>query len=90
MEYVIDLSGCSYQNFEGSPVKIILETKCPGKYVIVDRVTGQPFIGVSNVDDNTDKSIFNPLSEIGTKKLIKILRRGRKIKKKVSKYRRGK
>ena len=58
------------------PIKLLIETKCPSKWKIVDMETGQAYIGTNNnkkfqywqpIDDNRLKNIETELKELNKK-----------------------
>ncbi len=69
------IDGREAQELE-QPIKLLIETKCPSKWKIVDMETGQAYIGTNNnkkfqywqpVDDNRLKNIETELKELNKK-----------------------
>ena len=69
------IDGREAQELE-QPIKLLIETKCPSKWKIVDMETGQAYIGTNNnkkfqyrqpIDDNRLKNIETELKELNKK-----------------------
>jgi hypothetical protein len=69
------IDGREAQELE-QPIKLLIETKCPSKWKIVDMETGQAYIGTDNnkkfqywqpIDDNRLKNIETELKELNKK-----------------------
>ena len=69
------IDGREAQELE-QPIKLLIETRCPSKWKIVDMETGQAYIGTNNnkkfqywqpVDDNRLKNIETELKELNKK-----------------------
>ena len=69
------IDGREAQELE-QPIKLLIETKCPSKWKIVDMETGQAYIGTNNnkkfqywqpVEDDRLKNIETELKELNKK-----------------------